>query len=159
MQEKLENGYDLSANTSIIFSRAKNAPGSTIHPCNLTYFRLPVIVLSSCFVLFNRSSWSQKPMTTLCQMEILIFWWLNWDQYLPLAPTQFDIPLANPKAGSILVYYFTSRYVPFFRYLDFKMIVNIDKRLRFCIRLKRKSDTYLKMFSSFLLPFFAQRKC
>ena len=23
----------------------------------------------------------------LCQMEILNFLWLNWDQYLPLAPT------------------------------------------------------------------------
>ena len=29
-------------------------------------------------------------MTTLCQMEIFNFLWLNWVQYLPLAPTQAD---------------------------------------------------------------------
>ena len=48
----------------------------------------------------NRPSWSQKAMTTLCQMELLNFLWLNWVQYLPLAPTQIDIPLTTPRAGS-----------------------------------------------------------
>ena len=38
-------------------------------------------------------------MTTLCQMEILNFLWLNWDQYLPLAPTRIDIPPSHPQGG------------------------------------------------------------
>ena len=38
-------------------------------------------------------------MTTLCQMEIFNFLWLNWVQYLPLAPTQIDIPPSYPQGG------------------------------------------------------------
>ena len=38
-------------------------------------------------------------MTTLCQMEIFNFLWLNWVQYLPLAPTQSDIPPSHPQGG------------------------------------------------------------
>ena len=38
-------------------------------------------------------------MTTLCQMEIFNFLWLNWDYYLPLAPTWIDIPPSHPQGG------------------------------------------------------------
>ena len=53
--------------------------------------------------IFHRSSWIQKSMTTLCQMKILNFLWLNWDQYLPIAPTQINIPSSHPQ-GRVQIY-------------------------------------------------------
>ena len=50
-----------------------------------SFFKLLIPILA--VVSINRSSWSYKPMTTLCQMEIFNFLWLKWVQYLPLAPT------------------------------------------------------------------------
>ena len=49
--------------------------------------------------LLNMSSCSQKPMTTLCQMEILNSLWLNWVQYLPPPTTQINIPPSHPQGG------------------------------------------------------------
>ena len=38
-------------------------------------------------------------MTTLCQMEIFNFLWLNWVQHQPLAPTKIDIHPSHPQGG------------------------------------------------------------
>ena len=61
-----------------------------------TFFKLQVAYNISSV---NRSSQSQKSMTELCQIEILNFLWLNWVQYLPLAPTQINIPPSHPQGG------------------------------------------------------------
>ena len=52
---------------------------------------------------FNRSSWSQKPMTTICHMELLNFLWLNWVQYLPLASTQINIRFSSAHVKEIKI--------------------------------------------------------